>query len=430
MIKKAQRRLILLSTGVILVFNLAVLVVVEYYLVQNMIDIQRQHILEEVSYEFLPNYQRDDLSSATNWDPTVKFQLLNKQGKVVGATMNSRSFSAPLRKDMMARASSGETVFFEEIIENVNYLIAYFYLDKNYVGLAATNLEMVSIQRRNFALFVLAVSPGVALLSFLVSRFLVLSALKPVSEGFALQRTFSENLAHELMSPLTGLKGNLEVTLRHQREPKAYQQTIQENLQEVNRLIDLLEGLELLGQGVVTQEELNLQSCNLMQQVQDKLEDFHHEISQKQITLEVTGKGSQPCKLDISLVGLALRNLVENAAKYTPKKGSIQVQVFQDVRRFGVKIENDCNSVGAENLSTLLEPFVRGKNISTPATETLHPEEGTHRSLEQIRGKGLGLHLAHHIARAHGGGLDLDTPVIGRFSATIWFPKKRSARSA
>ena len=131
-------------------------------------------------------------------------------------------------------------------VKNEPYLVSYFPIDGKYIGRAAVSLAEVKKYESVFLKLILVTLPGIFLISFFVSRYLVNQAMEQVSDFFTFQETFSSNVTHELRSPLASLKGNLEVTLRKDRETEEYKDIINLSLKEVDRIINLLNNLNLL----------------------------------------------------------------------------------------------------------------------------------------------------------------------------------------
>ena len=427
MIDQAKYNLTFLFTTVILAFNLAVIIVVGYSLRENLMESQRQRLVQEITFEFRPFYEANDLAAVDTLDHAVHFMLYNRNGKVVGATLNSRNFRPEINSELLNRGFEGETLFEVSEVKGHPYMIAYFHLDDYYTGLAAANMNLMELQQKNYMISALIFLPGLVVLSFLVSRFLVHRALKPVADLHSLQQTFAENLAHELMSPLTSLKGAQEVALRHDRDSGEYREVLQENMQEINRLIDLLDGLESLGSGRYGKGDLKIEQGDLLTLTRDNFRPYLPTLKKRNISHLFLGDESLVCNMDSSLMGQALKNLIDNAVKFTPKGGWIKVHAWSDGRRVEIRMENKSHQIEIMDAQALLEPFVRGKNVSVVQSDKgrADPSGGPHRALEKIPGKGLGLHLTHHILRAHGGGLEVSFSSEEVFEACIWLPRER-----
>ena len=246
MIQDTQRGLILIFTLTILGFTVGVISAVGIYGAISLNRATHRHLLHEVTSELIPFYKRNALTSLHSLPESDFFQVLNRTGKVVVATINAQGFDLHVDEARLKAAFSGQTVFQEATVNHSAFLVVYFPLDEFYVGRAATSIAFMKQQR--LMAFWLAVFglPLLIVLSFLVSRFLVRRAMRPVSELFTFQRTFSSNVSHELRSPLTAMKGNMEVALRREQQPEEYRAVLEIGLEETERMIGTLDNLGLL----------------------------------------------------------------------------------------------------------------------------------------------------------------------------------------
>ena len=106
----------------------------------------------------------------------------------------------------------------------------------------------------------------------------------------------------------------------------------------------------------------------------------------------------------------ALENLIDNAVRYTPDKGTIKIAASKDSRFIYLTIENTAPDMQAEEVKYLFEAFYRGKNTVN----------------KDIEGKGLGLYITRYILRSHKGDITVTITPDHLFSATISLPLKET----
>ena len=432
MIDRGQRRLTVIFSLVLLCFSLLLVLGGILFFNDILLSAQYQHLREEIDVELRPAYLNEDTFDVDLVAHTVLFHLLNRRGDVVGATLNSRDFSPPLDPEALEQAFAGETVFRRIGVQNREYLVAYFHLDVYFSGRAAVDLEMTLKQQRRFLMAVLVALPLVGLVAVLVSWILVRQAMRPIADTFALQETFAENAAHELMSPLTALKGTLEVTLRRDHTPEGYREALRANLDEVLRLSDVLNRLRLLARSGFEPESLPLEAVTLYPLVGRLYSERRRAVSNPPaLRFHLTGDETVSVLADPALLSQLLGNLLDNALKYTPPGREITCTVRRRWRRVLLTLENDCEDLGVARLETLFAPFFRGANRVRPggtggadrASGGEPPTQGRHASLHRIPGRGLGLALARNFAHAHQGTLEASLPRPGRFRIVLRLPR-------
>ena len=108
-----------------------------------------------------------------------------------------------------------------------------------------------------------------------------------LDEAFTSQRQFMEDISHELKTPLSVLKGELEVTLKRIRSAQEYETTLISSLEEVNRLARIVENLLVLARFDAKTAALQTMPLDISLLIKDSMEDIHLLAEQKQITLAV-----------------------------------------------------------------------------------------------------------------------------------------------
>ncbi len=221
--------------------------------------------------------------------------------------------------------------------------------------------------------------------------------LARLEAAFAQVRRFAADAAHELRTPLTALKGGMEVALRSDRPAEEYRTVLRSGLEEVERLIRLAEDLLLLSR---------FSSGAPAPRARVELEPLVVEVFDVGVRLaESTGVSVRLGAVTGATVvgdGTALRravlNLVENAVKYTPPGGKVEIALHVDDGRAAVAVSDTGVGIPADAVETVFQPFVRLDTARSRATG----------------GAGLGLSIARSIALAHGGSLEVaSTPGAG-----------------
>lgn len=205
--------------------------------------------------------------------------------------------------------------------------------------------------------------------------------------SFDSQRAFVANAAHELRSPLTALKLQAQ-SLARSGDPQAQQQAVTRLNQGVDRAIRLMQQLLLLARHESVQEPAAHQRLDLAMLARQAIDEVQALARERGITLH--GSADEPIWIDGDPDGLLilLRNLLDNAIKYTPQGGQVLVEAGLRDARPSLVVEDSGPGVSEHERERVFGRFVRGTGPHAP-------------------GSGLGLSIARAIAERHGASLTL-----------------------
>jgi signal transduction histidine kinase len=408
MIIPTKRRLTRIFTAVALALSVLILSISYFFVYYSMLNETKRHMNEDIQQDFLDQFYRSGLDPFKDMWNEHRFQILNIEGKVIVSTRNSLDFYPLLNPRLLKKAFSGKRGFEERDVLNEPYLISYFPIDGKYIGRAAISLVEVKKYERSFLTLILVTFPGIFLISFFVSRYLVNHAMGQVSDFFTFQETFSSNVTHELRTPLASLKGNIEVTLRKDRKTEEYKEIMSLSLNEVDRIINLLNNLNLLASSKFKPLDLFKDAVNIGKIVDEVARAYTPVLNARNIKFDVRKIMRAICICDEALVRRTIENVVDNAVKYTPEGGSISLDVTENHQKMHITITNTCPAINREDREHIFEPFYRGKNVTACTAE----------------GKGLGLYISRYIMRSHGGDIKLNNTYGNLFSLTISLPMR------
>lgn len=213
------------------------------------------------------------------------------------------------------------------------------------------------------------------------------------------ERTLSAQAAHELRTPLAAARAQAQ-RLAIVTDPAAMQAGAQALLRQIDRLARMstrLLQLARLESGVPLRRD-PVDLASLADLVAAEFTDAAGAADAARLCVEAGGPGTT-VPGDVDLLGIALRNLIENGLKHGGAAAAVRVTVGAS----GIEVIDDGPGVAAPELAGLVKPFRRGEGLS--------------------EGSGLGLFIADRIARLSGATLVLRSPVAqGRgFAAAIRF---------
>lgn len=228
----------------------------------------------------------------------------------------------------------------------------------------------------------------------------------------ARQQQFVADAAHELRTPLAALRAEIEVALRRPRSTGEYQQTLQLNRLELERLGALVENLLALvrldGQAPAPERA----PTNLAVVCRDVVEALTPLAAAHQVRLELEVPDELVIPADALALERALRNLVENALKHTPAGEAILIRSTADASEARLVVHDQGVGIAPEHLARLFDRFYR---VDT-ARNRAHG------------GAGLGLAIVKAIAEAHGGSVQVESTLGQGSTFTVRLPRQNPPR--
>ena len=237
--------------------------------------------------------------------------------------------------------------------------------------------------------------------------------LARIESAFSQQRNFVMDVSHELRSPLTGLRGNLDVMLMDPDLDADTRAQLEKMSAEVGRLIRLTSNLLYLAHAEAGREiarqpvELDVLCLEVCHQSRNVREDVRLRLGHEE-QVNVSG--------DRDLLKQLLLNLVDNAINYSPAGGEVVISVEPSSSAVEVIVADEGPGIPPEQLELIFERFYRGTNS---------PDR-------KVGGAGIGLAISRWIARAHGGDVRAESePGKGaRFIVTLPLASEQTPAAA
>jgi len=213
--------------------------------------------------------------------------------------------------------------------------------------------------------------------------------LQRLENSFLAQRRFMADAAHELKTPLTVLRAHWEDEINNDALRQDLREKLVQDTETISRLAHLINNMLLLAQTEeIRFEQKRLQLDDIVKEVISDARVLA-DMKSQQLDLQMTTTSAVTGDRD-RLYQLAF-NLVENAIKYTPEKGTIKVLLERQQNQVILSIEDDGPGIAEEHLPWVFERFYRVNKDRSRKTG----------------GSGLGLAICKLIVEAHGGTIEV-----------------------
>jgi len=218
-----------------------------------------------------------------------------------------------------------------------------------------------------------------------------------------IRNRLSSDIAHEIRTPLTTLKGNLEAMLDGIWEPSSERLKI--CYDEVNRISRLIGNIDKINEMESSHEKLVFSRFDLQALSRKVAANFTAAAAKKQIALAVTG---EPLLItaDQDKISQVLTNLLANAIKFTPKQGNIRIEIQQEGNRAVLKVSDDGIGIDPEDQEKIFERFY----MTEPSRNS------------KSGGQGLGLAIVKSIIKKHNGTVRVVSTIGKGATFTVTLP--------
>ena len=228
--------------------------------------------------------------------------------------------------------------------------------------------------------------------------------LSRLDRAFLTQRRMIADVGHDLRTPITAMRGELEVALRGQRTPEAYRTVLGSLLEETDRLGGIAESLILLarleaGEATPTREPTDVAALADAAIAQASVQSDHHILRRAPLA------GEPVVPLDVRMTRLVLHHLVDNALRHTPEGTAADLTLSAHPDGMRIVVSDNGPGVPPAVLPHLFERFYRGDNARGRGA-----------------GAGLGLTLVAAVERAHGGTVQATAAEPSGLCVTVWLP--------
>jgi two-component system sensor histidine kinase QseC len=224
--------------------------------------------------------------------------------------------------------------------------------------------------------------------------------------AFDREKSFTADVAHELRTPLAGLRMTMEVCRSQPRETQAYEAAMDECLAITDRLEAMMESLLMLARTDGGQIKVERTDFNLCALVHETWRLVQHRAAEVNVTTEIAIPDECLVNSDPAKLRIVVQNLLDNALSYVNRGGNIRIAMQRREHGFVLEIANSGSAIASEDIPKLFERFWRGDASRTDTSNH----------------SGLGLSLSKRLMALLGSEIRITSEKDGLFVVQLLVP--------
>jgi heavy metal sensor kinase len=215
-----------------------------------------------------------------------------------------------------------------------------------------------------------------------------------------------DNVAHELRTPMTRLRGIAENALQSGQNLETCQEALSDCLEESERLAKMLDTLMDISEAETGILNLDIKRVEVSALIEGVVELYRYIADEKNIAIHTTFSGDLHVSADPHRVRQVVANLLDNAVKYTPAGGRVDIAAFQRPKQVIITLKDTGIGMRQEDLPKIWNRLYRGDESRSQ------------------RGLGLGLSVVKSIVEVHGGQVEVSSePGVGS-TFSVYLPQR------
>jgi len=407
LVRSGAQRVALAATGIVaaiyLLIAVAVVLIVSYNLTSNVDATLSKWLSAMAAQRGGPTRGYQGPPGAPRFDAPVLWWTFHPDGNYADSSAEAASINLPAPYN---RIKAPQTITVSGV--DLRVMGGLTSDDWTVVG---QSMNSVYQARGNLIQAELLIGPVLLLVVFLGALTIGRRVAAPIEQARQRQMDFTANASHELRTPLAVIQAQTSLALAQSRDADWYQRAFTRVNQESQRMRRLVDDLLWLARFEAMPHTGGAEPVDLGVMAQQAVDRFAAiaEARQQRLSVRLSGHShviaASPEWLD-HLLGV----LLDNACKYTPEQGTIDVRVAAEGNRIKLVVDDSGPGIPVDERAGIFDRF--------------------RRATDQAGGAGLGLAIADAVVRATNGRWDVSTSAAGGASMAVIWPRMLARPSA
>jgi signal transduction histidine kinase len=255
--------------------------------------------------------------------------------------------------------------------------------DTNYFLLVGMNYDNLLSSLHNVLVSFLLIIPFIIALTIFISYRFANNAIKPIEESIKMLKQFTSDASHELKTPISTIKANVEVALMKDRDPEYYKEKLKTILDSINRMSKLIQDMLFLSRLDMRNYPVKLEPVNINDVFLSLNTQFEDLAISKNVNLVISTEDNIQLMTDKNILFEILSIFIENGIEYNKENGFVKVYARKVGESVEITVEDSGIGIKEQDIPHIFDRFYRGEKSRSRETG----------------GVGLGLSIAKELAK-------------------------------